>query len=269
MKKRILSVCVILTVTTVFLLLGRLPRLLFAVACAAVCCHDICKALQSAGYHVTPWIGWLFIALYAPMVWFGAPVAVMPLAFLLIFAALCVSVVSARFKPGDMLLSLGTCLYPLTPVAFVTCVLCLPAPYWYIVLLTGAASAAICDTFALFGGMRFGKHPLAPRISPHKTIEGAVCGLLSCIPTGIILYFAFMGTGVQIPVWGYILVSAVSSTFGQMGDLIASSFKRQAGLKDFSNLIPGHGGMLDRLDSHIFAIPAAWFLFLLAGWIIP
>lgn len=265
MKKRVLSVCVFLTVTAAFLLIGRVTRLAFAVICGAICCHDICRALSCDKRHITPWTGWAFIVISAVCIYFSLPFSPMLTALLFCFVTLCISVFTARVRPSDMLLSLGTCLYPLSLVMTVGYILCLDAPYWYVVVVTGAASAAICDTFALFGGMRFGKHKLAPRVSPKKTIEGAVCGLFSAIVTGVLLYFLFRGTSVDIPLWAYVLVCAVSSTLGQMGDLIASSFKREAGIKDFSNLIPGHGGMLDRLDSHLFAIPAAYFMMRILG----
>lgn len=266
MKKRIISVCVFLSITAVFMLLGRFTRLAFAVICAAICCHDLCHALSTGSdRHVTPWTGWCFIAVSAVLIWFDFPVSPMLVAIVFTFCALGVSVFTPHFRPSEMLLSLGVCVYPVSLVMTIGYILCLDGPYWYVTALTGAASAAICDTFALFGGMRFGKHRLAPRVSPKKTVEGSVCGLLSAVVTGVILYFAFSKTGVEIPLWGYIVVCAVSSTLGQMGDLIASSFKREAGIKDYSNLIPGHGGMLDRLDSHMFAIPAAYFMMVVLG----
>ena len=260
MKKRVISVIVFLSITAALLLIDRSTRVIFALVCGCICCHDMTGALNKLGHNTTPVFGYLFVLANCLLIYFDLETWRMPVLLVVIFAALCVSIFCEKFKPTDMLLSLALLIYPGTLILMITQVLAAPAPLWYMGIVCGAASAALCDTFALFGGMAFGKHKLAPRISPKKTIEGSVCGLISAVITGVILYFIFKKTGISIPVWGYMLISAVSSTLGQMGDLIASSFKRQAGIKDYSNLIPGHGGMMDRLDSHLFAIPAAYYM---------
>lgn len=120
-------------------------------------------------------------------------------------------------------------------------------------------STWVCDSFALFGGKWFGKHKLAPKVSPNKTIEGSVTGAVSSMVAGVILYFVFKGTNYNISLVTCVLTGLICSSFGQIGDLAASLIKRMAGLKDYSNLIPGHGGVMDRIDSLLFSIPAAFF----------
>mgnify|MGYP005806263649 CR=1 FL=1 len=109
------------------------------------------------------------------------------------------------------------------------------------------------DTFALVVGMLIGRHPLAPVISPKKTIEGAVGGLImgTILPT--IYYYYFIG---REAVWFLLLMSFVLSFISQLGDLVFSKIKRENEIKDFSNLIPGHGGILDRFDSVICVVLA-------------
>ena len=111
------------------------------------------------------------------------------------------------------------------------------------------------DTFALFTGMLVGKHPLAKRISPNKTIEGFVGGTLmgTFIPT----VFYITAINPDISLFSIIAVTAVLSIVGQLGDLAFSAIKRYYGKKDFSDLIPGHGGILDRCDSIIFVVITA------------
>jgi len=109
----------------------------------------------------------------------------------------------------------------------------------------------INDTFAYLVGRQFGKHKLFERISPKKTIEGFIGGLLFSFIGGFILSHYF--TTLSLLQW--ITIASISSIFGTIGDLIESMFKRNAKIKDSSNLIPGHGGFLDRLDSVIFATP--------------
>ncbi|WP_408954518.1 phosphatidate cytidylyltransferase [Natroniella sp. ANB-PHB2] len=113
----------------------------------------------------------------------------------------------------------------------------------------------LTDIGAYFVGMNFGKHRLAPRISPNKTIEGAVGGLIGSIIMTIIfgryfLNFTYL-TG--------ILLGGLIGLVAQLGDLAVSVFKRDAEIKDSGELIPGHGGILDRLDSLLFSIPVVYY----------
>ncbi len=107
------------------------------------------------------------------------------------------------------------------------------------------------DSFAYLVGKNFGKHKLLERISPKKTVEGFMGGLVF---TFIVAYF-LSHYFYQMPLSRWLFYAGIVSVFGVLGDLIESKFKRQAGVKDSSNLIPGHGGWLDRLDSVIFVTP--------------
>ena len=111
--------------------------------------------------------------------------------------------------------------------------------------------ACSTDIFALFGGMLIGKHKLTP-ISPKKTIEGSITGLIVAVIVGTFFYLIFINKEVSIPV--IMLVTAVLSCAGQMGDLFFSLIKRENEVKDYSHLIPGHGGILDRIDSTVFIL---------------
>lgn len=109
----------------------------------------------------------------------------------------------------------------------------------------------INDTFAYLVGKNFGKKKLFERISPKKTIEGFIGGIIA---SGIGSYIVYLITGLlDIKIW--LGMAIILSIFGTLGDLIQSKFKRQAGVKDSGRLMPGHGGLLDRLDSIIFASP--------------
>lgn len=121
----------------------------------------------------------------------------------------------------------------------------------------------IGDTTAYLIGRLFGKHKLAPRISPGKTVEGALGGLLGSALTAA-LAFALFGLG---SAWIGLLAGVVIGGMGQLGDLCESFIKRQAGQKDSGNVIPGHGGMLDRVDALLFAFPTTLVLALLLAWL--
>ena len=110
------------------------------------------------------------------------------------------------------------------------------------------------DTFAFFGGYFFGKHKLAPKISPKKTIEGSISGFIMSVI--ISLAFAFLVIPNKLPAHIYLVISLVIPIISQIGDLSFSIIKRHFNLKDFGRIFPGHGGVLDRIDSVIFALIA-------------
>lgn len=108
------------------------------------------------------------------------------------------------------------------------------------------------DTFAYLVGKNFGKTKLLPRVSPKKTIEGFIGGMFFTVISGILLAKFYIDANI-LYIW--IIIAIIVSVFSTLGDLIESKFKRIAGIKDSGKIIPGHGGILDRLDSIIFVIP--------------
>lgn len=108
------------------------------------------------------------------------------------------------------------------------------------------------DTYAQLGGMLIGKHHLAPKISPKKTWEGSVVGSFFGTLCASVFYIVFVNNNVNI--LGLVIVTLFLSVLGQLGDLFFSAAKRNHKIKDFSNIMPGHGGVLDRLDSIIFVV---------------
>jgi phosphatidate cytidylyltransferase len=108
------------------------------------------------------------------------------------------------------------------------------------------------DTFAYLVGKNFGKHKLFPRVSPKKTIEGFIGGIIFTVIFSVLLSKYYIGTK-NLYIWA--IIAIIISIFSTLGDLIESKLKRVAGIKDTGNIMPGHGGILDRLDSIIFVVP--------------
>jgi phosphatidate cytidylyltransferase len=116
----------------------------------------------------------------------------------------------------------------------------------------------IGDAAAFYGGRLAGRHLLARSISPKKTVDGAFAGLIGSVIAGVVLgvWLAKESPGTLL------LASLAAGAAGQLGDLAESAFKRSAGVKDSSSILPGHGGMLDRLDSLLFAAPVYYWFFI-------
>ena len=130
---------------------------------------------------------------------------------------------------------------------------------FFVILLT--------DIGAYFFGVRYGKHKLSPVISPKKSIEGAVAGGLCAIIVGLII-----GKLIGISLYHSFVLALITTVMAQLGDLSESLIKRDAGVKDSGNSLPGHGGFLDRADSYLFSVPVAYFYikyFILTGLTFP
>lgn len=131
--------------------------------------------------------------------------------------------------------------------------------------------ALICalgtDTGAQLGGMAFGKHKMAPNISPKKTKEGALCGILVCFMLNVfamLLYMKFAHASLDRKFVIVLLIACPFISFlSMMGDLTASVLKRNFDVKDFGNIFPGHGGVMDRFDSSLFTVPLTYAVVLI------
>jgi phosphatidate cytidylyltransferase len=115
------------------------------------------------------------------------------------------------------------------------------------------------DTVAYFFGKKFGRTQLSPYISPKKTVSGAVAGFLAALAVGYVFGMIFEKTFVPVNWPHYLIMGALIGIIGQISDLSESLIKRDAGVKDSSNLVPGHGGVLDRMDSFIFTAPVLYY----------
>ena len=130
---------------------------------------------------------------------------------------------------------------------------------WRVTLLLAIVMTS--DTFAYFAGSAFGRHKLAPLVSPGKTVEGLAGGLAG----GVLAALLVRRFGLpEIPALAAVALGIVVSGFGVTGDLVESLMKRWSGIKDSGHLFPGHGGMLDRLDSLLFGAPVLYYYFLYA-----
>lgn len=129
-----------------------------------------------------------------------------------------------------------------------------------VLMVFALLTPVICDISAYFIGRAFGKHKLAPTISPKKTIEGAIGGTATTVLVWFVIGI-FLNKYITIDITVLIIYAVLASIIGQIGDLAFSSIKRIAKIKDFGNILPGHGGILDRFDSLLYVLPFTYCFF--------
>ncbi|WP_138207334.1 phosphatidate cytidylyltransferase [Haloimpatiens lingqiaonensis] len=167
------------------------------------------------------------------------------------FICLCIPVLSEKHNFIDVGITILAFIYVAVFFSFISLIEQKPHGNYLIWLVF--LSSWLCDTTAYYVGKNFGKRKLNPRVSPNKSIEGSLGGLLgSTLACGVYGFFLH-NLGINIEIYHFIFIGLLCGVFCQFGDLVASSIKRLVGLKDYSNLIPGHGGILDRFDSILFA----------------
>lgn len=258
MKQRIITASILAAVSVTLLAIGGvvLGSALVAIICFAV--YEEYSALSKAGHHPLAWPTWAGLALSVPLVALGGMKLLIPVAIGVALVTL--AVIIFRREP-----QLEDILYSLLP--FVSLVL----PGMAMLALTGItpksvqltyfalmiAIPCVGDIFALYVGSTLRGPKLCPPVSPNKTISGAIGGLagslIASLLVGLIAWVFAIKSRQVLPPWGhYVLLGLIGGVAGQLGDLFASLIKRHCDIKDFSNLFPGHGGMLDRLDSVIF-----------------
>lgn len=262
MKNRFVSAGVLLAITLACVLLSPVSRVLYFAAAGVLCCYELSRQLESQQVYCSAWVMYVYIVSQAVLSLLHAQAVAYLVSFLLaIYLAMLSGVLRRRVSGNGALDTVAGLGYP----AFLFAVLMMIAVsgLWLQTLSLGCVSTWLCDSAALFGGKRFGKHKLAPHISPKKTVEGAVCGALASIPAGLLVWCAPFMRSVSLPLC--LLTALIASTLGQLGDLAESQLKRMLGIKDFSDLIPGHGGVFDRIDSMLFSIPAAYVCLIIAG----
>lgn len=259
--KRILTGVIGLPIIALILICGSkyIIDVLFAVV-AIISMHEYFNAI-SKKYKPVKWLGYVSAILIAflhiimdvsELALMKLVIAIIPLIIAILFIKVILSNMETNF--ADIAYTLFGIIYVVGFIAFIPLVYGLANGkflIWYILIAAWGT-----DTFAYIVGLSIGKHKLT-KISPKKSVEGSVGGILGAVLISLI-YTAIIPLNISYLYIG--IITAVLSILSQLGDLAASSIKRFIDIKDFGNLLPGHGGMLDRIDSMIFMAPFAYFM---------
>lgn len=255
MKTRIISACILILLLMGLLYLGGIFVFAALLIIDALCLYEYTNLADNDKTKT-----FLMILLGSGMLiltWFDKSYlfACLPMIFVAIFGY---NIINKNYSLENILLNIWAILYiPFFLSLFTTIIKCDNWIYFTVLAIIACYSS---DTFAYFTGVKFGKHKLCPAISPKKTVEGfwgGFAGSIICsLITGIIFANCF---NFYLPVYHYLLLGMIISAAGLIGDLCASMVKRRFNAKDYGNLIPGHGGMLDRVDSLMFTLAVMYF----------
>jgi phosphatidate cytidylyltransferase len=291
MRTRVISGIVAGAAVCAIILIGKE---VFDIACAALACiavYELFSAFKQKGYKPLILAGYVSCAclllgsigtwnrrIWKPLLNAIQFIDIRVLLYLALITMFCLMIFSkGRFSMSDLAITIFCSLY----VCFL---------FWFLILVRVHPNGAYCiwfvvigavatDIGAYFSGTLLGKRKLIPDVSPNKTVEGVIGGIVTC--TAAIVAYGFIynyitpmaaegaavvgeiawGAFTPIPIWKTLIVGLLCGVIAQIGDLAASSIKRFCGIKDFGHVLPGHGGVLDRLDSVLILAPLIQFMF--------
>ena len=251
MVQRIATGAVLIIILVTALTLGGAWFSIPFMACVGRAIYEEYKAVKETGFPTVQWPVYLCFALSIPILTLklGGPTVLLPLAA----GACMLIIVQILFSKEPSLESVGFSLLPLFSVLLPG--MCMIGLFRandrrteLMLEIMAFAIPLMGDTAAYFIGVIWGKHGFCEKISPHKTMEGAVAGLVGSILCAVVIWCCFSPQSI-IPLWHALLLGLFGGVCGQAGDLFASLIKRRCGIKDFGAIFPGHGGIMDRLDS--------------------
>ncbi len=248
MKQRIISAAVMIPIVILAICLSVFFLHALVAIVAGIGVYEMNKSCKQLELDIILPINYTYVFLGALAIGFGRGNVLFAVLLLFIIIACSIGILSKKYSLYDIMATIFVLVYPTTLLFLLSGLAHNGRAY----VIAAIISANITDMVAFFVGRKFGSNKLAPEISPNKTIEGALGGLAGSLVlmTTFGLIFISKFTFVNFLVW--ILISLLLGVAAQVGDLFASLIKRRCGIKDFSNLIPGHGGVIDRTDSVMY-----------------
>ena len=266
--KRVITGVITSIIALGAIILGSIPLYILSVVIIFLCCREFVNVLRHKGFHPSLHIIAFSAIVFTTLTFFHRFDLVPSMLSLTIVASFLVVLFRGR---QPYIVNVATTTLGALYCGWLPCHLLLirqigmtrvgafqfsPSEGLFLLMFVFVA-VAFTDIGAYYFGVKFGKHKLAEVISPKKTIEGAIGGGLCAITASAIGIFY-----TDLSLFQAILGGLIITTSAQLGDLSESLIKRDAGVKDSSDILPGHGGMLDRFDGYIFAIPVAYYYFI-------
>ena len=253
MLTRIISGLVLLPLLFFVIINGGISIYLGALICSLIGLYEFFRVFEGSGYKpLKTTIYAMTVIMYTAMTYSGMSYSHIVISVTyLIFAVGAVYIMNRRIRVEDLMITIMGYIYIPVFLSHINLLSMDQTIYIWLVFIFAWGS----DTCAYFTGMFFGKHKLIPELSPKMTIEGAIGGVVGTVLLTLVFARYFQEPN---PMY-FIPLAMIGSTVSQIGDLFASAIKREFGIKDYGNLIPGHGGILDRFDSILFTAPLTYY----------
>lgn len=289
MIKRVITAVLLILVMSAGIWLQGWPLRIMLLISMVVSLSEMYRAFRKIGYDPVRWVGYVYCVLavlaqafYVKLNDARLFISISP-AMLALVLGLLLGMTNIIFKGKVAFDSMMATLFPmLYPGLFFSLIIPLQdldtLTTSRMALVLAFFIASVNDTFALFVGIKFGKHRLSPEISPKKSWEGSIAGLVSSVLFAMLvpwIFFRLASVSPAIaadlaashypPLWTFGVLGLIAGALSQIGDLVASLVKRHCGIKDFGAIFPGHGGMLDRMDGILFCGVACYVFFKIAG----
>jgi len=256
MKQRIITGTLLILFLAIMLWLPGWCMAIATLVATGLSVWEQYHALAGKGYRVVSWPTWMVLAASVPLTIFLGIRVIVPLLALAVFLMMVIVLFRGNPELHDLCMSVLPLLAVALPGLSLVALSLVDQHAVEVILLTMTYSIPLAgDIAALFVGSAVGGPKLCPAVSPKKTISGSVAGLVGSVVAAMAVYGVSLltcnaATLAKLPLWWhYLLLGLFGGMAGQVGDLFASLVKRHCEIKDYSNLFPGHGGMLDRLDS--------------------
>lgn len=253
LAKRLISAAVMIAIVVASLLIGKITT--FALVCAVefMMMFDVVNALRAGGYNVSRLILLAAAVLVMPAVYFFSSEGYLLVCALAVTALAVYTVFNKSHDFKGMLAGFFALIYPLLPGSMLIMIIVQDmnsdGRFGMFLLVGTVLCACLADAFAYFGGRLFGKRKLCPDISPKKTVAGSIASFVGGTVGGVILMLSATNLFTESGTFLWVIIGLLCGGFAQIGDLIASMLKRFCGIKDYGKYIPGHGGVMDRMDS--------------------
>ena len=291
MIKRVITAAVLIIIMSLAIWFQGWPLRALLLLSMLMSTSEMYKAFRRIGYDPVRWSGYAYcvLAVLAQVYYsqltekVGVFASISPPMFALVVGlllAMTVIIFKGRVAFDSLMSTVFPMLYPGLFFSLIITLQDLPTRVVStLALILTFFIASVNDTFALFVGLKFGRHRLAPEISPKKSWEGSIAGLIASVCFAVLVPWvtkhlvapAYPEVARQLadaplpPLWSFAVLGLIAGGLSQIGDLVASLVKRHCGIKDFGTIFPGHGGMLDRMDGILFCGVACYVFFKIAG----
>ena len=256
--KRLVGGIILVILAVLVLGLGGIPLFITSLIISLIGQFELYRALGIDHKSIAA-IGYMSSIVYYLLIWFEGRsyMAAMITATLMVFMAAYV-ITFPEYKTEEITAGFFGVCYVSVMMSYLYLTRQLPDGKYLVWLIF--LSSWGCDTAAYCAGMLLGRHKMVPALSPKKTWEGAIGGVLGAALLGALFaYFFSDDMGIESPMFSCVFACGVGAVISQIGDLAASAIKRNHNIKDYGRLIPGHGGILDRFDSMLFTAPAIYY----------